>query len=31
MKRLAIALMGLFVATAHAEETKYKLTMSGVT
>ena len=30
MKRLAIALLGLFVATAHAE-TKYTLTMSGVT
>ena len=31
MKRLAIALLGLFVATAQAEETKYTLTMSGVT
>ena len=30
MKKLAIALLGLFVATAHAE-TKYTLTMSGVT
>ena len=30
MKRLAIALLGLFVATAQAE-TKYTLTMSGVT
>ena len=30
MKKLAIALLGLFVATAQAE-TKYTLTMSGVT
>ena len=31
MKRLVIALLGLFVATAQAEETKYTLEMSGVT
>ena len=31
MKKLALALLGLFVATAQAEETKYTLTMSGVT
>jgi hypothetical protein len=30
MKKLAIALLGLFVATAQAE-TKYTLVMSGVT
>ena len=31
MKKLVIALLGLFVATAQAEETKYTLEMSGVT
>jgi hypothetical protein len=31
MKKLALVLLGLFVATARAEETKYTLTMTGVT
>ena len=31
MKKLALVLLGLFVATAQAEETKYTLEMSGVT
>ena len=31
MKKLALALLGLFVVTAQAEETKYTLEMSGVT
>ena len=31
MKKLALVLLGLFVATAQGEETKYTLEMSGVT
>ena len=31
MKKLALVLLGLFIATAQAEETKYTLEMSGVT
>lgn len=31
MKKLVLVLLGLFVATAQAEETKYTLEMSGVT
>ena len=31
MKKLVLVLLGLFVATAQAEETKYTLNMSGIT
>ena len=31
MKKLVLVLLGLFVATAQAAETKYTLEMSGVT